>query len=222
MKHMTPIRTVATTFAAFCFLIASGIAGAADFDEELAAIQHEWARINYQVTDKDQKVEAFEALAARAEAFAAANPSRAEPLVWQGIVLSTAAGAKGGLGAMKLAKQAREQLEAAEKIDPKALNGSVYTSLGTLYSKVPGWPIGFGDDDKAKAYLEKALALNPNGIDPNYFYGEYLYEKGEYTQALAHLEKALAAPPRPGREDADTGRRGEIESLLAKVRSKAS
>ena len=196
-------------------------AQAEDFGAELAAIQHEWARINYDVADKDAKVTAFEALAERADAFATAHPERAEPLVWQGIVLSTTAGAKGGLGAMKLAKQAREKLEAAEQIDPGVLSGSVYTSLGTLYSKVPGWPIGFGDDDKAKAYLEKALAANPEGIDPNYFYGEYLFEQGDYTQALAYLEKALGAPPRPGREDADAGRRGEIEALLAKVRSKA-
>jgi tetratricopeptide (TPR) repeat protein len=222
MKHIRSIRVATTMLAACCFLVASGVARAGGFEDELAAIQHEWARVNYEVTDKDQKVAAFESLAARAESFAAANPGRAEPLVWEGIVLSTTAGAKGGLGAMKLAKAAREKLEAAEKIDPQALNGSVYTSLGTLYSKVPGWPIGFGDDDKAKAYLEKALSLNPDGIDPNYFYGEYLYEQGEYSDALAHLEKALAAPPRPGREDADAGRRVEVESLLAKVRSKAS
>jgi tetratricopeptide (TPR) repeat protein len=222
MKQKKAIHAATTILAACLFVVVSGIARADDFSDELASIQHEWARINYEVTDKSQKVDAFESLAARAESFAAANPGRAEPLVWEGIVLSTAAGAKGGLGAMKLAKQAREKLEAAEKVDPQALNGSVYTSLGTLYAKVPGWPIGFGDDEKARAYLEKAVALNPDGIDPNYFYGEYLYDQGEYSQALAHLEKALSAPPRPGREDADAGRRAEVESLLAKVRSKAS
>jgi len=211
----------AVTFA-LLLLTGSGVSVAADFDTGLSAIQHEWARINYQVTDQEQKVKAFEALAVQAETFAAANPGRAEPLVWHGIVLSTTAGAKGGLGAMKLAKQARTKLEAAEALDPGALDGSVYTSLGTLYSKVPGWPIGFGDDDKARTYLEKALQLNPDGIDPNYFYGEFLYEKGDYDSAVAHLEKALAAPPRPGRADADAGRRSETEALLGKARGAAS
>ena len=36
--------------------------------------------------------------------------------------------------------------------------GSAYTSLGTLYFKVPGWPVGFGDEEKAEELLRKALA----------------------------------------------------------------
>jgi tetratricopeptide (TPR) repeat protein len=187
---------------------------------ELLAIQQEWARINYQVADASQKAARFETLEKRAEAFVKANPGRAEPLVWQGIVLSTWAGAKGGLGALGLAKRARQPLEAALKIDPAALEGSAYTSLGTLYSKVPGFPAGFGDDDKAEALLKSALKINPDGIDPNYFYGEYLFDEDRYAEAVTFLNKALAAPPRPNREIADQGRRAEATALLAKARAK--
>ena len=67
----------------------------------------------------------------------------------------------------------------AEKIDSNALNGSIYTSLGSLYYKVPGWPIGFGDNSKALIYLKKALQINPNGIDANYFYA-----KGKLLEAF--------------------------------------
>ncbi len=85
---------------------------------------------------------------------------------------------------------------------------------------MPGWPIGFGDKKKARAYLEKALQINPDGIDPNYFYADFLTEQGEYEKALQYFEKALAAPPRPGREDADAGRRQEIETGIQKSRQK--
>jgi len=68
--------------------------------------------------------------------------------------------------------------------------------------------------------LQRALELNPNGIDPNYFYGEFLYEEGEYAQALQHLDKAAKAAPRAGRELADKGRRAEIAALTAKVKAK--
>lgn len=192
-------------------------AQSADFDAELAAIQSTWADANYNTPHGSAQVQAFDALAKRADAFVEANPGRAEPLIWKGIVLSTYAGAKGGLGALKLAKQSRAALQDSLDIDPRALEGSAYTSLGALYFKVPGFPLGFGDNAKARDYLERALAISPDGADPNFFYGELLLKQGERDEALRHLHKALAAPARPGRELADSGRRNEIETTIAKI-----
>ena len=192
----------------------------ASFTTELSDIQQSWDQANYQSANAADKQRQLEALSARSEALARKYPRRAEPLVWEGIVLSSYAGAKGGLGALSLAKKSRDCLLEATRIDPAALRGSAYTSLGALYYKVPGWPIGFGDHDKASGFLNKALELNPDGIDPNYFIGELLYEKGEYSRSLQHLQKALAAPPRPDRPVADAGRRAEINTLVAKVRTK--
>ena len=87
---------------------------------------------------------------------------------------------------------------------------------------MPGFPIGFGDDDKAARLLQQALQLNPAGIDPNYFYAEYLFEQGRYAESLKYLEKATQAAPRPGREVADKGRRAEIAALSVKVQAKLS
>ena len=141
---------------------------------------------------------------------ASSIPARAEALIWEGIIESSYAGAKGGLGALGLAKEARGNLEAALKIDPTALDGSAYTSLGTLYYRVPGFPVGFGDHDKARKLLQKALKINPNGIDPNYFYAEFLFEQGEYAEALQYLEKAgqgaAASRPRSGRQGTSRAR----------------
>ena len=39
----------------------------------------------------------------------------------------------------------RRALEQALAIDATALEGSAFTTLGSLYYQVPGWPIGFGD-----------------------------------------------------------------------------
>jgi len=192
----------------------------AAFNAELLSIQQAWAKVNYETPAGDARTQAFEALEKRAEKFTQQNPARAEALIWEGIVESSYAGAKGGLGALSLAKEARGNLEAALKINPKALDGSAYTSLGTLYYKVPGFPMGFGDHDKAGKLLTMALELNPNGIDPNYFYGEFLFEQGKYGEALKYLDKAARAAPRPGRESADKGRHAEINALTAKVKAK--
>ena len=206
-------------------LLATLTAGAAApdpaFDAELLSIQQAWAKANYETPAGDARKEAFDALEKRAEAFAKQHPGRAEALIWEGIIESSYAGAKGGLGALGLAKEARSSLEAAMKIDPTALSGSAYTSLGTLYYRVPGFPVGFGDHDKARKLLQEALKINPNGIDPNYFYADFLVKEGEYAAALPYLEKAARAPARPGREVADKGRRAEIDALMATAKAKA-
>lgn len=212
-------RTV-TAFAAGV-LAALGLVGAAQceepFDTDLAAVRDDWGIANYRTPPAEREA-AFEKLIARAAATTAKYPGRPEPLIWEGIVLSTYAGVKGGMGALGPAKQARAKFEAALAIDERALDGSAHTSLGTLLHKVPGFPIAFGSDKKARMHLEKALAINPAGIDANYFYGEFLYDEGEYAEALRHLETALKAPPRPGRLVADEGRRQEIRALIAKAK----
>ncbi|RSZ32094.1 hypothetical protein EJO66_22340 [Variovorax beijingensis] len=192
---------------------------AAGVDDAVVELQHDWEAIRYQ-TPAAEREKRFEALAAKARKVSETYPGRAEPLVWEGIIVSSWAGERGGLGALGLVKQAKALYEAAIAIDGNVLDGSAYNSLGVLYYKVPGWPVGFGDKAKAKELLQKALALNPKGIDPNFFYGEYLVEVRQPDQAVAYLERALQAPPRPGRQVADSGRRDEARQLLEKARAR--
>jgi tetratricopeptide (TPR) repeat protein len=218
------MKTHCYVFSCFALLATLTTAAAAPdpaFDAELLSIQQAWAKANYETPAGDARKDAFDVLEKRAEAFTKQHPGRAEALIWEGIIESSYAGAKGGLGALGLAKEARSNLEAALKIEPTALNGSAYTSLGTLYYRVPGFPIGFGDHDKARKLLQEALKINPNGIDPNYFYADFLVKEGEYAAALPYLEKAARAPARPGREAADKGRRAEIDALTATAKAKA-
>lgn len=206
------------------FSLAASAALAAEptgFEGRVEGLAHGWAHVNYEVRDAAARATEAERLAGQAEALARQYPNRAEPLVWEAIAQATEAGAKGGLGGLGLAKSARDLLQKAEKINPAALgDGSVYTTLGSLYAQVPGFPIGFGDPNRARAYLTKALAANPNGIDPNFFQGDFLLRQGDAAGAVKALERALAAPPRPGREVADRGRRAEATALLAKARQK--
>jgi tetratricopeptide (TPR) repeat protein len=207
------------TLGVFCALLFASMASLADINEEIVKIQHQWAKANYATAENEQE-KAFEKLVAEARKLAEHNPGRAEPKVWLAIVLSTDAGVTGGFGALGKVKEARRQLEAAEKIAPDVLDGSIYTSLGSLYYQVPGWPIGFGDDGKAALYLKKALAMNPDGIDPNYFYGDFMLEEDNYAEAVKYLEKAAAAPARPGRPLADKGRQAEVQEKLQLARKK--
>ena len=200
-------------------LVAAGCAvahAAEDAVPGLQGLQEEWAPVRYQ-PPKGQQVAGYEAHIGRLQHLIQEHAGRPEPQIWKAIVLSTEAGAMGGFGALDKVKSARDLLLEAERMDPTALQGSAYTSLGSLYYQVPAWPIGFGDDDKAGDYLRKALAVNPDGIDPNYFYADYLREEKRYAEALRHARKALAAPARPGRPIADEGRRAEAQALVERL-----
>ncbi|PZQ43581.1 MAG: hypothetical protein DI551_11885 [Micavibrio aeruginosavorus] len=185
--------------------------------EQIKPLQNEWARIKYQIADKDAQLSAIQKLEAQAAQLSTTNPTRAEPKIWEAIILSTDAGIVKGISALPKVERAKTLLEMSEKIDPNALNGSAHTSLGSLYYQVPGWPIGFGDDAKAEEHLKMALQINPDGIDPNFFYGDFLLKDDRAEEAKTYLNRALQAPARPGRELADAGRRQEIKAALAKV-----
>lgn len=215
---MKPARYFCTLALA---LLLTSLGALADLDSDIVYLQTRWAEVNYQLSG-NTRLTTFEQLVKEAEQVTAQHPQRAEGWIWSGIIKSTYAGAKGGLGALKYAKAAKKDLEKALSLDDQALAGSAYTSLGTLYFNVPGWPVGFGDRDKAEKLLKKALAINPHGIDSNYFYGDFLLKQKRYGEAERYLLKASQAPARPGRAVADAGRQKEIAAALAKVREKSA
>ena len=192
----------------------------AGVDEDVFQLKKTWEQLKYK-TPLNEQEKGFEALLAQSEKVTAQYPDNAEPLVWQGIIEGTFAGVRNGirgqLAALSLVKDAKKHFEQAIKIDSKGSNGSAYTSLGSLYHQVPPWPIAYGDNDTAREMLLKGLEINPDGIDSNYFYGEFLVKRGEFNKASEVLKKALLAAPREGREIADEGRRKEINDLLKKI-----
>ncbi len=206
------------------FWLMAGVSVLADdaLDPAIVELQHEWAKANYNTPANTQEA-AFKALSAKASEVADTSPNQAEAKIWHAIILSGYAKVISGwakLNALKLVDQSKTLLLESIALNPNALHGSAYTSLGSLYYKVPVWPISFGDKDKAKEYLEKSLEMNPKGIDSNYFYADFLYEQGRYARAVEYYERAIAAPARPGREDADQGRRKEAKEGLLKAKQK--
>lgn len=209
------MKTLLIKLLAVITLCVGASVAVADEASDLHGLQTRWAEIKYN-TAAAEKEKAFLALIGDAEKLTAAYQS-APFLIWEGIIRSTYASVKGGLGALDQVKHAKKLFEQSIALQPDALNGAAYTSLGSLYYQVPGWPVGFGDDKKANEMLLKGLSYNPDGIDSNYFYGDYLLDQKQYQKAVVALEKALKAPARPGRESADAGRRAEASAALAKA-----
>ena len=190
---------------------------AGSMSEDVKSINDGWAHITYEVKGSSTQTKALDKLANQAAALVARYPGQAEPLLWDGIVVSEQANRANIFHKLSLATKARDLIAKAYAIDPKVANGGAAMSLGVLYYKVPGSPIGFGDDEKAKRLLREGLALDPNGLDANYFYADFLLDQGDKAGAKAHLAKAMRAPHDPTRPAWDAGRRREVAALLRKI-----
>src|SRR5687768_16082438 len=106
----------AATMVCAAVLLLNG-AARAGVEEDVAQVRQEWERIKYQVPAKQQEPE-LERLAKTSEKLVTQYPKRAEPAIWHGIIEASYAGAKGGVGALTLARSARRSLEHALAIDP--------------------------------------------------------------------------------------------------------
>lgn len=185
-----------------------------NLSKELTEIKNGWAVAKYKTEGKEAQLAALGKLEQQSFALTEKYPTNADAKVWYAAILSTEASIIEGLSALPKVKEAKKQLEAAIAIDSSVEQGYGHTSLGALYGRVPGWPIAFGDKNKAEQHFKKALTLDPASIDANFYYGDFLIRQKDYAAAIPVLEKAVKAPNRAGRKIADDGRRAEAKKLL--------
>jgi tetratricopeptide (TPR) repeat protein len=187
---------------------------------DVRRLQTKWEAIKFGVPEGDEQTKQMNALGEEADAVAAHAPGVPEALIWDGIITSERASMAGTFYALGFAKRARDILEQAYNMDPARMDAGATTSLGVLYYRVPGFPIGFGDKPKAWQLLEQAVKLAPNGLDAWYFYGDFLYTQNEYPKAIEVFQHALKIPQHPDRPLWDKNRRLVIEELLDKIEEK--
>ena len=215
---------ISIRYAAFLGVLALGAlempAFASDngaMDADVMRINNSWAHIRYQVKDRNAQYSQLASLEKQAHSITQKYPGKAEPLLWEGIVVSEEAARASTFKQLSLATRARDILAKAYAIDPHVADGGAAMSLGVLYYKVPGWPIGFGSTAKARTYFQQALAQDPKGLDNNFFYGDFLAQEGDKVHARQYLQRALQAPGNPNRPVWDAGRRAEVRALLSKL-----
>ncbi|WP_227368553.1 hypothetical protein [Halomonas sp. M20] len=196
--------------------LAFGVPSLMAQESELFSLKNRWENITTQMPE-DARAKALEGLADEAGTLARQYSDDARVLIWQGIVLASQARESGGLSALGLAKDARAALERGIELDPKGNGGSAYVTLGALYDRVPGWPVGFGNSETAEAMFQQALAIRPDGIDVNYYYAAFLEEEGRKDQALEHARLAVNGEARGEREISDEALRDRARRLVASL-----
>jgi tetratricopeptide (TPR) repeat protein len=205
----------------------SGMARAVEaksLNTDILEIANAWAHVKFDVDNMALQRKQISALVERASALIQEYPGRAEPVIWKGVLLSEGASMASEdhsmFTARSLAYEARDTLLQAEKMDPTALDAGAPTSLGVLYYRVPSFPIAFGDTDLARKYLEEAVRIAPNGMDANYFYGDFLYNQHDYADAQRVWKHALSIPINKERPVWDKARREVIQENLEKIAAK--
>ena len=193
--HLTlAVVALATTLS---FVHIARASNDSKLDEDIRTLAESWADAKYLSKTDSERKEKMDKVGSQADGLVTRYPGRVEPLIWDGIVTSERASLTWGFTALNLATKARDILISAERQDPKALDAGAPTSLGVLYYRVPGFPVGWGDTEKARHYLEEAVKNAPKGRDAHYFYADFLFEQREYKQAEAVVMRALTFTAKP-------------------------
>ena len=186
---------------------------AENLQDSLKNIESEWASIYYS-TSKNKQGPAYVRLLDKTTNLVQQYPNNAEPIFWQAVVKASYADHQDPFSALNAIHEARDLLVKAIEINPETMSGSAYVTLGTLYYMAPKWPVAFGDDQEAKKMLETALKINPEGIDTNYFYGEFLLLHNKPKDAAIYFKRATTAPARTEQLFADNQLKAEARLAL--------
>ncbi len=191
-------------------------------NDKVLELQTSWDHISFEIKSNRHQKKAFKDLSQLAINYSNQYSDSAEIKAWAGIIISTEAGfyRLNVVKALKTATLAKDILEEALLLDSNVINGGVYASLGLLYNEVPGSPIGFGDKELAKNFLNKALKISPNGMISNFFNGQYYFKKKDYTEALQYFKKAKQGNFQDNRELAKNGTIKEIDQWITKTNKK--
>lgn len=197
------MKQIVAYFLVFILNLMPTTVRAYDLASAVQHIESEWARIYYSVA-KEQQDKEFKQLLSEVADLNVQHPKQAEIIIQQAIIIASNADNINALDALEAIHEARDLLMQAIDLNPKASEGAAFVTLGTLYYRVPAWPVAYGDNEKAQQLLEKALAINANTIDANYFYADFLATQGKQKQALKYFNRALAIPVRATQVFADT------------------
>jgi cytochrome c-type biogenesis protein CcmH/NrfG len=189
---------------------------AVTLDGAVARLGDGWATLKYQTGKDPGKLAKVRALKEEAVRLSEEFPDAPALFYWRAQILCLEAEIMHSGGSLDRMRDARRMLETAERLDPGS--SRVKSLMGSIYYEVPGWPLSFGSDKKAAKYLREALVLDPEGMDPNYFMGDFLLGDGHAVDALIYLEKAEQVSGKAAPSRVVAGRRQEIAEAIAKAR----
>lgn len=118
------------------------------------------------------------------------KPQTQEQRIWYFMTESTLASSVGGLNAVGILSDAKEGIEPYLG-NPQTPNEFMACAvLSYIYSKVPGWPLGFGSKKTSKKWLKKSLSKS-NQPDVAFYIAQTYHNLGNNKLAKQYAVQSL-------------------------------
>lgn len=124
----------------------------------------------------------------------ARNPNDTSAIYFMSLNLLLYSQSKGVLDTLFSLQKVKQLAERAHATDPRFLYSSPGIALGALYLFAPGFPVAFGDVDKAEAYLLEAVKNEPRQTTALVILGAVYAKKGDTKKALETFERVRKVP----------------------------
>lgn len=124
----------------------------------------------------------------------AENANEVVALYWKAVAMGKLSEKMSILDALRMTRSMENLFLRVIALDENYDNAGGHKALGRIYHQLPGFPISFGNNEKALFHLRRAYELFPEDIITRAFYAEILMDLDEKQEALRHAEFILAAP----------------------------
>ena len=158
---------------------------------ELARLEYANAEVE---TEKNKRIELYKGCISTADKALAINADEIGALYWKAAAIGKLSEESGIINALRMTRPMEQLFLRVIALDEKYDNAGAHKALGRMYYKLPGFPISFGNKEKALFHLYKAHALFPDDIITRAFYAEVLLDLGRVQEARKHAEFILGTP----------------------------
>ena len=136
------------------------------------------------------------------------NTTTKNEKIWYFMTESTLASTVGGLSAVGILSNAKDKIEPIIEQPESKEDYMVCAVLSYIYSKVPGWPIGFGSNKRSKKWLKKALTKSADP-DVSFYIAQTYHNLGNDKLAKEYANISLAA----FRKESGAYSKGKIQEI---------
>ena len=158
---------------------------------ELARLKFANAEVE---TEKSKRIELYKGCIVTADKALAINANEVGALYWKAVAIGKLSEESGILNALRMTRPMEQLFLRVIALDENFDSAGAHKALGRMYYKLPGFPISFGNKEKALFHLKRAHTLFPNDIITRAFYAEVLLDMGRVQEAREHAIFILAIP----------------------------